>query len=211
MIYIYDIFSNFSKELYSFYEWNKKDNIIHIRKIPLFKINSNLMLELFVDIVKIDYSLLSIIKNKTECFDKNGISTLEYACIFTDSKECLILVFDEKGKVKNKSRLLIKDELEIIEVSFSLKELILDYNVVKKEAKFKVLTRKEENIIDSIKKQIDVINKENNEQINAYVYYEWFLESGNNIDDLIKSIETTKDFKKKEEFLKNLKVLTSNL
>ena len=39
MNYIYDILVNFKETLYDFYEWNKNDNITHIRKIPLFRIN----------------------------------------------------------------------------------------------------------------------------------------------------------------------------
>ena len=41
MNYIYDILLNFQKEFYDFYEWNPDDEIIHIRKIPLFYINNN--------------------------------------------------------------------------------------------------------------------------------------------------------------------------
>jgi len=33
MTYIYDILLNFKDDLYEFYDWNKTDNIIHIRKI----------------------------------------------------------------------------------------------------------------------------------------------------------------------------------
>ena len=40
MTYIYDILLNFKEELIEFYDWNKNDNIIHIRKIPLLKISN---------------------------------------------------------------------------------------------------------------------------------------------------------------------------
>ena len=38
MNYIYDILLNFNDMLYDFYDWNVKDNILHIRKIPLIQI-----------------------------------------------------------------------------------------------------------------------------------------------------------------------------
>ena len=40
MNYIYDIVLNFNKEYYSFYEWNRKDNIINVKKIPLFLVDN---------------------------------------------------------------------------------------------------------------------------------------------------------------------------
>ena len=42
MTYIYDILLNFKDELIEFYDWNKNDNIIHIRKIPLLKITADI-------------------------------------------------------------------------------------------------------------------------------------------------------------------------
>ena len=39
MNYIYDIYLNLNKNLYDFYEWNKSDNIIHIKKIIDFLTN----------------------------------------------------------------------------------------------------------------------------------------------------------------------------
>ena len=44
MNYIYDIVLNFNKELYEFFEWKDDDNLINIRKIPLIKINDDIIL-----------------------------------------------------------------------------------------------------------------------------------------------------------------------
>ena len=38
MTYIYDILLNFNEEYYEFYDWNKEDTIVHIKKIPIYKI-----------------------------------------------------------------------------------------------------------------------------------------------------------------------------
>ena len=40
MKYIYDIELNFNNKYYEFYEWEKKDNITHINKIPYYKITN---------------------------------------------------------------------------------------------------------------------------------------------------------------------------
>ena len=34
MNFIYDIVLNFNKDYYDFFEWNKKDSVINIKKIP---------------------------------------------------------------------------------------------------------------------------------------------------------------------------------
>ena len=39
MNYLYDILLNFNLRLYETYEWERNDQITHIRKIPFFKIN----------------------------------------------------------------------------------------------------------------------------------------------------------------------------
>ena len=41
MEYIYDIVLNFQKTYYDFYEWNRADKIINIKKIPIYKIDVN--------------------------------------------------------------------------------------------------------------------------------------------------------------------------
>ena len=42
MNFIYDIVLNFNKDYYDFFEWNKKDNIISIKKIPLFFVKNDI-------------------------------------------------------------------------------------------------------------------------------------------------------------------------
>ena len=38
MEYIYDIVLNFNDCYYEFYEWNSKDKIINVKKIPVYRI-----------------------------------------------------------------------------------------------------------------------------------------------------------------------------
>ena len=41
MNFIYDIVLNFNKDFYNFFEWNKNDNIINVKKIPIFLIDND--------------------------------------------------------------------------------------------------------------------------------------------------------------------------
>ena len=65
MIYIYDILLNFDDgvRLLDFYEWDKKDGLTHIKKIPVFKISSIDMDNIINGIVKVDSSFLEKINN----------------------------------------------------------------------------------------------------------------------------------------------------
>ena len=46
MTYIYDLILNFHNELLEFYEWDKNDEIIHIKRISLIKIKSSVYNEI---------------------------------------------------------------------------------------------------------------------------------------------------------------------
>ena len=65
MIYIYDILLNFKNNFFDFFEWNKSDDIVHIRKIPIIKIKSEDLFNIKNNCVKIDNSFLEKIENKT--------------------------------------------------------------------------------------------------------------------------------------------------
>ena len=73
MNYIYDIFLNFNDILYDIYEWNRNDNIIHIRKIPLFKVDKKIMSDFITKKIELSSEFLAKIFKKTEVFSKNKI------------------------------------------------------------------------------------------------------------------------------------------
>ena len=47
MTYIYDIVLNFNNDFYEFYEWDKNDNLTLIKKIPLIKVESDFLDQVF--------------------------------------------------------------------------------------------------------------------------------------------------------------------
>ena len=65
MNYIYDILLNFKEEYYDFYDWNKNDNIVHIRKIPILKIDTIDLYNIKNNKIKIELKFLEKIRNKT--------------------------------------------------------------------------------------------------------------------------------------------------
>ena len=42
---IYDVLLNFKKIAYEFYEWNNDDDIIHVKKMPIIKVDENTLNE----------------------------------------------------------------------------------------------------------------------------------------------------------------------
>ena len=62
MIYVYDIILNWTDEdkIYEFFEWELNDDLEHIKKIPLFKIDSNT----FDDILNYEVKTNDIFLNK---------------------------------------------------------------------------------------------------------------------------------------------------
>ena len=71
MNYIYNIYLNFNKNYYDYYEWNDNDNIILVKKIPIIKTNTN------------DFK--NIISNYIKINNKDKLSIKNYF-IITDSK-----------------------------------------------------------------------------------------------------------------------------
>ena len=66
MNYIYDIYINLLENYYDSYEWEKTDKIIHLKKIPIIKINKKDYQKLLTNKFKIDKELYKKIKYKTK-------------------------------------------------------------------------------------------------------------------------------------------------
>ena len=128
MNYFYDLLINLSDDVpFNFYEWNKNDNIIHLKKIPVFKIKTNDLKNFLSYNIKVDELFLTKIFNKTESYDKNYIN---YMALFTDGNNSLVIEFDEKGKTIAKSKLLLEEELDLLEIAYSLKNEVVNYEKI---------------------------------------------------------------------------------
>ena len=170
MNYIYDILINLQKELYDFYEWNFNDNITHIRKIPLLKISSQDLINIRDNKIKLTEDGLKLIFNKTEIFTSHSVRIIKYLCLFSDGKDVFAVEFDKNGLKIKMSRLLIDEEIEILEVCEHISAKPFDYKIVGERKTDVFKTRKELKTYDYIIKQL---RKENCEKL-KYLYFECF-------------------------------------
>ena len=154
MNYIYDVLCNFQNVYYDFYDWNKTDDILRIRKIPIIKVNDEVYLDLKNNNVKVSYDFLENIKNKTEVFKNKYIDKINYSCIIANNLEAFIIKFDNKGNSIYKSSMLIDEEREVLEDINDYNCVTIKYEIVSKN-KLCLYTRNEESYIHKITKDID--------------------------------------------------------
>lgn len=187
MNYFYDIKVNFDDEqLYEFYEWQKKDNIERIKKIPLNLVSSKTMKDFLSYNIVVEKSFLEKIINKTENY--NG-EKIKYASIFADSKTSLVVEFNEEGKSMFKSKLLLNDDLNIIEIVHNLNKTILKYSIEKQKKVLRTTLRQETEIKKVLNLEIDTLYEKKDVLKLKYLYYEWLNEKNNDIDKIYKILK----------------------
>lgn len=189
MEYYNDIIVNFDETLYYFYEWEKED-VECIKKIPLFKVTKKVFKDIISNKIKLKKETYDLIKNKMIFTNnKKGVG-----CILCDGENCIVLEF-VKDKEVAISSLELKDELEIIEMSYSLKKEEFGYTSISKR-KYNDISRKDTLIKSYLNVWIDeLFNSNNIERINYY-YREWFKKKLDN---------KKKAYKEMKEDLKELK------
>ena len=187
MNYIYDILLNFHETLYDFYDWNPSDNIINVRKIPLLKISSNQLKDIKENIVHFDDELYKRIENRTELFAGKDIKYIEYCCLFSDGSEVIAILI--KNNNLQKSRLLVDEELEVLEVVTRLNEEQITYQIIKKEKRIEYKTRKEIDTEKMIRRHLKKLKEENALQQLRYLYYECFNEKEEDISKILKRLD----------------------
>ncbi len=206
MIYIYDILLNFKDELYDFYDWNKNDNIIHIRKIPLIKIKEKDLVNIKNNNVKFDEETLNQIKDKTEIFTPKISKKIEYITLLSDGNYVIGLQIE--GKKIKKSSLLIDEELDILEDVNNLDFMNINYKIINKGINNELKTRKQRETEKFIKKGINKIK--NDEEKLKYLYYECFDKKEENkekiLHKMLNNINNLDVNKKIYNFLKLIEV-----
>ena len=128
MNYIYDIYLNLNETLYDFFDWNKNDKIIHIKKIPVIKVNEETFKTLTSNQIKVDDELLLQIYSKTEIWNMNG--KINYCSLFSDNNNIIAIEFNKSGKSIKKSFMYIDEELEVLEIINKLNEKIISFEVL---------------------------------------------------------------------------------
>ena len=184
MKYIYDIILNFNDKYYDFFEWNDKDNIEYIKKIPVFKVSNEVIRDLKIDKIQVDLEFLENIYNKTDIYTNIGINKVEYICLFCSNDSVIGVEFNSKGISMYKSDLLIDESLDIIDYCSNIKEIKLNYKIIDYE-KIKFITRKEENMINFIKRELKYINESKDIDKLKYLYYECFNKESKNLNIIV--------------------------
>ncbi len=171
MNYIYDILLNFNTSLYDFYEWNDNDDITHIRKMPVFKVNTQMIEDIKHHKIEVESKFLNKIKSKTEMFQKKSIKQIEYACLFTNGKECIAVLL-QANMITLKSRLLLDEEEDVLDMSATMEEIGISYKKIGNIFYCPFQTRKESEMKKYIQKELSKITDDGLE----YLYYECFNE-----------------------------------
>ncbi|MCI9279175.1 MAG: DUF3603 family protein [Bacilli bacterium] len=186
MNYYYDIVLNLNEELYEFYEWEENDSIDFIKKIPLFRVSTKTLKDNLKYQTKFSQTMIEQIKNKT-IIKKN--ENLENIFLISDTKNALALEINNEGLVINRSKLLVSDEMNLIEMIYSLKEVKIEYEKIKKYEARKEL-RQIEKIKKLIKCEIDLLYQEKNRSKLKYLYYEWFNTVENSLEKMYEEMNT---------------------
>ncbi len=171
---VYDILVNFKKNPYEFYEWEKDDNIRHIKKIMAFKVEDKVLLDFMNYDILVDKKIMNVIKDQTEVFSGRAINKMNYACLLCNDNSVLALALNDEGLVIGKSKLLFDEADDIIKKSNDMSIYNLEYNVISKNNHNKSLTRKENNEVFLVLKYLNKIyDSKNVDEIN-YLHYECF-------------------------------------
>lgn len=179
----YDVVLNLidGSRLYEFFEWNPKDNIEEIEKIPLIRVDSKLINDLQSTNIIINKEFLTKIYKKTEVIEDFTNEYIEYACLFSNTEKTIAIEFNKKGESVYKSNLLLDEEEDTNEIAKSLDKIDIDYKVINSINSPSFITRNEEHKIKYLINEItSSYQKEMYSKIN-YLYGEIFKEDNSSI------------------------------
>lgn len=195
MIYVYDIILNWTDEdrVYEFFEWELKDDLEHVKRMPLFKINSNRFSELIDYEVGVDKEFLDKIWNLTEIYASGKVEHLDYACLFTDGTRVIALEFSNEGDSIYRSKMLLDEEQDVTILSNKLLEY--DLLITKKNKRNYDLctTRLESEMKRVLTQEIKNSYKKGNFDKIKYLYFECFEREQEDIDIAYKKLLESMD------------------
>ncbi len=201
MSYIYDICLNFQKRDIEFYDWNLSDNICHLRKIPIFKVDNKTYYDIKENDINFSTELLNKIENKTEVFGNKKIRYLKYACLISNGKDALaILINDSESK---RSSIIMEDLNDILEICNRLYQSKIEYTIIRKRERKDFKTRREEDMEKYLSQAIDKLIKAKESSKLQYLYYECFNKKGTDETKMIIHI--------KNEIKNNFDIVASKL
>lgn len=204
MNFIYDIVLNFNKDFYNFFEWNKNDNVINVKKIPIFLIDNDTFTSMKYDNVIVSKDFIDLIRDKTYTYTR---SKLGISCLVSNNKEVIAVLFNDNGNLIKRSSLMLDEEEEVLDEIEN--DSLYKINIIKRR-KVNI-----ENVNRNIKEKKDFLIKYINEEKNdinlKYLYYDYFEKDENNIktikSDLIKEIKNNWN-KRFDSFYNTVKIFS---
>ena len=204
-MYAFNISLNYSNNLIDFYDWSDKDNIVLIKKIPLFLVNDRQYQNLLYNKVIFAEKFYEIIKDKTILKDDK----YETSILVSNGVNAFGIKINNRNSTF-KSYLDVMDEAEVGELSSNLSVYNIDFEVIGPDYIHSNLTRNSKYVLNSI-----VLNLEKSKSVSGkleYLYYEWFKKMPENksfYDELVEDINKSFTYKH-IEFLKSMELLNMN-
>ena len=202
MNYFYDIILNWKESsAYDFFEWNDSDCLELIKKIPLIKVKHKVFLDLVSNDIKIEPEFLATLEGKTLVSAKKDLKKIDYAAIFTDTKNVIAIEFKEDGTSISRSKLLIDDELNVLEVLYGVKETTFNYELlesIKEESTLRQVKEAKKLILLEIN---NLYQKKDKDKL-KYLYYEYKKENVDDIDYIYENIKSDLNSKFNDNILK---------
>lgn len=172
MTYIYDLFINLNNEYYEFFEWNKKDIIIHVKKMPLVKIDTFFLKAIIKNKVTLEKKFVDKYLKKAELYNSN---TKKNYVVFSDSKTVCVVNFDDNGNILQKSSLIFEDEENVLKNTYKEKKSNFLFSITKTSTCDK-LTRNEKDKKNFLIKNIKNISLNKLK----FLYYDCFNKKSDN-------------------------------
>ena len=182
MSYTYDIYLNFNNVPYDFYDWEKNDTIIHIKKIPIFKISVDNFKNILKYNINIDKSFINRVHNKTEIW--NNKKNMLTCALFTDELNIIAIMFNNDGYEIKRSFLQIDEELEILDSVDEVDKINIKIKFSSR-IKYNIKTRRQ---LRNEKFILNELNSIKDDRL-KYIYYECFGKNEKNKDLIIKKIK----------------------
>lgn len=184
MNYYYDIIVNFQDDNLMFYEWNDKDCLELLKKIPAFQVPVKVLKDVTNYNIQVSGEFLEKIKDKTKL--KNG--TIEYAALLISKNGAIVLEFASDGKSIARSSLQVGDECHVLDTAYTIDMEKLDYSLLNKLEYHKTL-RSDKTIKDVINLEIETLYRTKKWEKIVFLYNEWFKKSKNNIAEMLRDMQ----------------------
>lgn len=189
--YIYDILLDFQDQLFDFYEWSEKDKITHVRKIPCFVVNEDLMFKMLnYDFILSD-EFLKKIDGKTEVFLENQSHNkkLDYAFLIVCMGRVIAILYD--GNEILRSSLQLEEEEEVLETMNSCEKTDIDIKITNESIFPFEMTRESVKKKDYIMNKIEVIKL--SDDLLKYIALEIFNDEKIKPNEILKKIKSCTD------------------